>query len=56
MNPKKFDDFEPLLILDEKQLKSLVKKLTAEQHEIEQKNRIYYLSEVLKVTIFNIEH
>lgn len=60
MNPKKFDDFEPLLNLDENELKSLVKKFNDEENEIQQKNRIYYLSEVLKVNdlnlIFEINH
>lgn len=50
LEPKNLDDFAPLLILSDKELKSLVKKLSKESHEIEQKNRIYYLSEKLKVT------
>lgn len=49
LEPRQLDDFVPLLILDEKELSNLVKRLSKEKNEIEQGNRIYYLSEMLKV-------
>lgn len=49
LEPRQLDDFVPLLTLDEKELSNLVKRLSKEKNEIEQGNRIYYLSEILKV-------
>lgn len=49
LEPRQLDDFVPLLTLDEKELSNLVKRLSKEKNEIEQGNRIYYLSEMLKV-------
>lgn len=49
LEPKSLDDFAPLLTLDEKQLQTLVRLLAKDNQEIKQNNRIYYLSEKLKV-------
>lgn len=50
LKPRKLDDFAPLLTLDEDELTKLVARFLKEKHEIEQNNRIYFLSEKLKVT------
>lgn len=49
MEPKTLDDFAPLLTLNEDKLKKLVARFSKEKHEIKQRNRIYFLSEKLKV-------
>lgn len=51
MEPKKIDDFVPLLTLDESDLNNMVRRMLKEKDDIEQGNRIYYLSEILKVII-----
>lgn len=51
MEPKQIDDFVPLLSLDESDLNNLVRRIHKEKHEIEQGNRIYYLSEKLQVML-----
>lgn len=53
MEPKQLDDFAPLLNLDEEELSALVNRLNKEKDEIKQGNRIYYLSEVLKVNCYS---
>ncbi|XP_055313465.1 uncharacterized protein LOC129574886 isoform X2 [Sitodiplosis mosellana] len=47
--PKKLDDFAPLLALDQDELNKLVARFLKEENEIEQGNRIYFLSEKLKI-------
>lgn len=49
MEPRSLDDFAPLLLLNEDELMKLVARFSKEKHEIKQKNRIYFLSEKLKV-------
>lgn len=49
LKPKTLDDFAPLLVLKTDELKKLIHRLTKEEDMIEQKNRIYFLSEKLKV-------
>lgn len=49
LKPKTLDDFAPLLVLKTDALKKLIHRLTKEEDMIEQKNRIYFLSEKLKV-------
>ncbi|XP_031621664.1 uncharacterized protein LOC116339767 [Contarinia nasturtii] len=49
LDPKRLDDFFPLLNMDDDELNKLIARLVIERDEIEQKNRIYYLSEKLKV-------
>lgn len=49
MEPKELDDFAPLLTLDEDELNKLVDRFSKEKNETVQKNRIYFLSEKLKV-------
>lgn len=51
LKPKKLDDFAPLLKLDTNELDKLIEKLKKEEHLIEQKNRIYFLSERLQVSL-----
>lgn len=49
LKPKILDDFAPLLTMDENALKMLVERFLKEKYEIVQGNRIYFLSEMLKV-------
>lgn len=49
MEPKKLEDFFPLCTMNEEKLSKLVARLVNERDEIEQRNRIYYLSEKLEV-------
>lgn len=49
MEPRSLDDFAPLLTLNESELLKLIARFSKEKHEIKQKNRIYFLSEKLKV-------
>lgn len=50
LEPKSLDDFVPLLALNEKEFRTLVKLLAKDSHGNNQNNRIYLLSEKLKVT------
>lgn len=54
MEPKKLDDFAPLLLIKEQELTHIVHKRM--QNELDQvgkyRNRIYYLSEKLQVPLF----
>lgn len=57
IKPRKLDDFAPLLALDQKELKRLVARFLKDENEIERGNRIYFLSEKLKVIEWShIEH
>lgn len=49
MEPKNLDDFAPLLTLDEKKLNKLAAKFSKDKQENRQQNRIYFLSDKLKV-------
>lgn len=49
LKPNELDDMAPLLALNEHELKLLVSRFDKESNVIPERNRIYYLSKILKV-------